>query len=189
MRISGSFARMRSVIRCQRPCQAHSGGLRGARDAIANRGVDEIPSLLQTLHQRADTYRIKLGIVVALTEMLRKTPSAAAEIEPLLTDPDLELLISLAGDSDRTVRIYATEFLYDLNSPRVTRLALSRVDDEASIDAKYNWLFLSQGGWRLLAEDERETLFTPLENAWSQVGANNPKTRAFIEQYHPSAQR
>ena len=154
---------------------------RDARDALANASVEDVPRLMAALREGLETYRTKLGIVVAVTEMLRYDKSKAGEFDARLTDEDLALLLDLAGDSDRTVRIYATEFLYDLDNPRVAQLAIGRAEDTEDVNARYNWLFVSQGGWKLLPDPEKERLQSSLENARDAAGAENPKTQELID--------
>jgi hypothetical protein len=146
---------------------------RGARDALSQVPIDSIPVLMKTLGQEASNYRVKLGICVALAEMLRANKSQADAISSKLTEVDLNLILDAAGDPDRTVRVYAAEFLFDLGDTRTPKLAISRAAGTSDDNARYNWLLVSQTSWHKLSPAEKAALSTPLNEAKRRSG---PKT-------------
>jgi hypothetical protein len=95
-----------------------TGLRRGARDALANLAPKDVPVLMAALRKEQDVYRVRLGIVVALSNMVRKGKAQAQALSRQLTDADIALLRKLASDPDRTVQIYAKRFLSDLGDPR-----------------------------------------------------------------------
>ncbi len=145
---------------------------RAARDALANLPVESVPSLMATLRSQLTTYRVKLGILVAFSDMLRKDRAKAKQISARLTDADLGLLLSLTGDPDRTVRVYATQFLSDLSDPRQAKLGVEKAlatDDEKTM---HNQLLAIQQSFKKLPPNERLDLNKSLNEikARSDVG-------------------
>jgi len=98
-----------------------------------------------------------------------------------LSDEDLGLILDFAGDPDRTLRIYATEFLYDLDNPRVTEQAIGRAAATDDDSARYNWLFVSQGGWKVLSAEQKEKLQPALATLRQAIGSDNPKALKLID--------
>ena len=138
---------------------------RAARDALSQAPFDQIPVIMETLRRETSNYRVKLGICVALAEMLRAHKKEAAEISSKLTLDDLNMILDAAGDPDRTVRVYATEFLFDLGDTRTTKLAIPRAAGTSDDNARYNWLLVSQEGWRKLSPEEKAALSAQLNMA------------------------
>jgi hypothetical protein len=152
---------------------------RGSRDALGEALTpDLVPVAMDNLRARSADYRVRLGIIVALTDMLRRDKSQNTAIAGKLTDADRNLLLDAAADPDRTLRVYATEFLFDLGDPRVTELALGRAAGAADQSAQYNWVFAAQDGWRKLSSEQRNNL----QNA---IGAiqGGAKTEALLSQF------
>jgi len=159
---------------------------RGARDALSNAPLDSIPAIMRAFREQFSNYQMRLGICVALAQMLRgdkkKGPAISAQLdhEDRIRLPDRNLLLDAAGDQDRTVRVYATEFLFDLADAQVAKLAISRAADTDNDDARYNWLFVAQGGWLQLSAADRRSLEGPLNKVKDRAGA---KTKALAEQF------
>lgn len=143
---------------------------RSARAALSQAPIDSIPVIMEKLHQEGSNYQVKLGICVALTEMLRADKTRGAQLSSKLTEDNLNKLLDAAGDPDRTVRIYATEFLFDLGDKRATKLAIPRAAKTTDDNARYNLLLLSQEGWRKLTLAEKEELTVPLNGAKNLSG-------------------
>lgn len=150
---------------------------RAARDMLSAATPAQVPDVLEPLREQDPSYRTKLGIAVALTEMLRRDKSQNGEVADTLTEKDRNLLLDLAGDSDRTLRIYATEFLYDLGDPEVTKLAIERAATTTDDSARYNWLFAAGSGWQLLDENEKRELKPAIAQSNETSGA---KTKELI---------
>lgn len=151
---------------------------RSAREVLASSSVAAVPSLLEAMRAQPDNYRAQLGGSVALTEMLRRDKSDAARIAPLLGEQDRALLLDAAGAKDRTLHIYASEFLYDLGDPQVSRQAVglaAKADDE---NARYNWLLVAQGGWHKLSPAQKQEAGADLARARD---ASGPQTLKLFE--------
>jgi hypothetical protein len=148
---------------------------RGARGALSQAPIDSIRLIMNTLHRESSNYQVRLGICVALTEMLRADKNRAASISSKLTELDLNKILDAAGDADRTVRVYAAEFLFDLGDARTTKLAIQRAAATSDENARYNWLLVSQDGWRKLSAAEKTTLTTPLNKAKRRSGQKTLK--------------
>lgn len=153
-----------------------------ARSVLSLAPDSFIPEILgamkSTGSEHPDNYRLVLGGSTALTLALRRDKSRAAEIRALLQNDDLNLLLDAASHKDRTMRIYATEFLYDLADPRVTVEALKRASDTHNETARYNWILASQGGWHLLDQGAQDKLALEIENLMSSSG---PQTKKLLE--------
>ena len=151
---------------------------RDARDALAKAPIESLPRIMQAFREQVGDYQVKLGICVALTQMLRADKKRAPDISRLLTEDDVTRLIDAAGDPDRTVRVYATEFLFDLGDPRATKLAIRRAAATSDDNARYNWLLVAQAAWFKLTDAEKRALADALDQAKQQSGS---KTRALFD--------
>lgn len=151
---------------------------RDARDALAKAPIESVPRIMQAFREQFGAYQVKLGICVALTQMLRADKKRAPDIASLLTEEDVIRLIDAAGDLDRTVRVYATEFLFDLGDRRATRLAINRAAATSDDNARYNWLLVAQAAWFTLKDDEKRALADALAQAKQQSGT---KTKALFD--------
>jgi hypothetical protein len=143
---------------------------RAARDALSQAPLDSLPVIMKTFGEEYSNYQVKLGVCVALTEMLRADKNRAEPISRKLTEDDLNRLLDAAGDTDRTVRVYAAEFLYDLGDTRTTKLAIPRAAQTTDDNARYNWLLVSQDGWRKLSPADKAALADPLNKAKQNSG-------------------
>jgi len=154
---------------------------RRARDTLSQATPDLLPQVFSYLRTNARNYRVSLGICVALTEMLRQDKALGAQIR--LEAPDIELFLDFATHNDRTLRIYAGEFLYDLGSPEVTRAALRRAaalgPDPALDNARFNLVFVAQDGWRKLDDRSKQELM-PFVDLIIRNSAGKEKTLEMI---------
>jgi hypothetical protein len=150
---------------------------REARMKLAELGPNAVPGLIEEMSVDGADYRTRLGILVALTEMLRRNKAQASDISALVDAKDLGLLADAAADEDRTIRIFASEFLYDLADPRVVDLALDRIPT-ASDDGKYNLILVIKGAFERLSPEDQERVAGDLSAL--QVG---PKTRELIDSF------
>jgi hypothetical protein len=149
---------------------------RSARATLANGSVAAVPSILEAMRAKPENYRVQLGGSVALTEMLRRNKADADAIARTLNGAeDRALLLEAAGAKDRTLRIYASEFLYDLGDPQVSRQAIdlaAKADDE---NARYNWLLVAQGGWHKLGPAQKQEAGADLARAREASGPQTLK--------------
>lgn len=150
---------------------------RGARSALAAQGIRVIEPLLKRLSKEPLSYRLRLGMIVALTEMMRENKQHRTEIIKLIKLADLERLADAAGDNDRTIRIYASEFLYDLGDPRVIPLAFDRFQS-ASMNGRYNILLVIKGAVPFASDDEQAYVISKITALKS---AKTPKINTLID--------
>lgn len=152
---------------------------RAARSILAEGSLLAIPAILQAMRENADNYRVLLGVSVALTEMLRQNKAEAPRIADIITAPgDRDLLLNAAGHPDRTLRIYASEFLYDLGDPDISRKALAKAAQTTDENARYQWLLVAQGGWGKLKPEQKAAASADLVAA---SAASGPVTRRLLD--------
>jgi hypothetical protein len=149
---------------------------REARSDLAEVGPSIVEQLGDRLLSMDISYRERLGIIVAFTEMLREHKQERLEIASTIDDEVLRALIRAAGDPDRTIRIYASEFLYDLGDSRSVDMAF---EEFSSVDAngKYNLLLVVQGAYPHMDEAAKTKIDTDLRDIYNTVG---PRTQALI---------
>lgn len=158
---------------------------RVTRSSLSLVQPQDVAILLQHARDNRGNYRAELGVSVALTEMLRRDKAIREKI--VLTEADIEMLLNFATSDDRTLRIYAGEFLYDLGRPQVTKQALKRLETKpanASADwdnALYNLLFISQDGWAGLTAEEKAVMQLYLKGIDVEL-QSRPKTRSLRSQ-------
>lgn len=117
---------------------AESSAIRtDARRTIGAEGPAAIKPLMDNWRKQPTAYRVRLGAVVSLVEMMRSMKAQKRTIGSELGNDDLLLLVQAATDADRTIRVYASEFLFDLADPRTAGVALQLISG-ASPDGQYN---------------------------------------------------
>lgn len=120
---SGSSISNNDINTLMRQLESNTSRVRrNARSNLANGGVAIVKPLLTRLSRGRVSYRLKLGIIVSLTEMLRLNRGKRRNIMNEINLNDLERLRAATADKDRTTRIYASEFLHDLGDPRMKQL-------------------------------------------------------------------
>lgn len=154
---------------------------RKARDELASRGVTAVSEMMNKLHEYSSVYRIRLGILVALTEMLRKDKKIAPEVSKEMSQKDLAMIFKSLNDTDRTVRIYAGEFLYDLADPRIVPLALDAIKKwKPNSDGQYLAILAIKGVYHKLPPTEQHKVKQELRKIRSKAG---PKTKQLIKSF------
>jgi len=144
---------------------------RAARATLAKGSVEAVPAILDAMRKQPHNYQIQLGGSVAMTEMLRQNKADAGRIAAVFHGmDDRELLLKSAGHSDRTLRIYASEFLYDLGDADVSRKALELAAKTQDENARYNLLLVAQGGWDKLAAPQKAAAAGDLAKARATAG-------------------
>ena len=151
---------------------------RSARDALANLPVANVPTLMNALRAELNIYRIKLGITVGLSDMVRREKGREPGISRHLSEDDLKLLLNLAGDPDRTVRIYATQFLTDLGDPRQVRLGVEKASGGSDDKAVHNQLLSIQKSIEKVPSNERIEINRSLESIKNK---SEPSTKILID--------
>jgi hypothetical protein len=147
---------------------------RAARAALSQIGEAAFAPMMGFWTENADNYRVRLGVAVALTEYLRTNKTTRASAAERLSDSDLGLLLAAANDPDRTLRIYATEFLMDLGSPRIVPLIRDRFE-AASDDGKFNFIVAISDTLGSLSAEQKLSLRADLTTWRETVGPNTQK--------------
>ncbi|HEV8366229.1 MAG TPA: hypothetical protein VGQ52_22130 [Gemmatimonadaceae bacterium] len=150
---------------------------RDARLRLAALGVNGVSPLLRRLAVQPISYRTRLGIIVALTEIMRNNKASRSTIGGMTSPQDLARLLDAASDRDRTIRIYASEFLYDLGDGRVIDPAfvkIPRTDD----NGRYNLILVIAGARPALTRVQRVTVDRRLRALATNAG---PRTKALID--------
>ena len=157
---------------------------RSARLVVSKAAPEDVAYILKYVREKLkktqDIYRTKLGVSLALTEMLRRNKSLRDRMR--LETADLEMLLDFAGSDDRTLRIYAGEFLFDLESREVTKLALPRAVTATNDDARYNWILVSKGGWLRMSAAEKAKLKSTIEQL-RVLSKALPKTAELLKSF------
>jgi peptidoglycan hydrolase-like protein with peptidoglycan-binding domain len=131
---------------------------RDVREELAALGPSVVAPLARFLRQGNPSspgyYRQQLGAVVALTKMLRNNKSQRTGIVAQLEQQDIDRLVRASADEDRTLRIYASEFLFDLGDPRAVDAVVSTFDG-VSDNGRYNLALVLKGAAPFVAKDDR----------------------------------
>jgi hypothetical protein len=158
---------------------------RDARSRLAEKGIPVVEPLLAKLSEESLTYPSRLGVIVALTEMMRKNKRYREQIIDRIKEEDLGRLVNASADEDRTIRIYASEFLYDLGDPRTISRALDRFPT-ASEDGRYNLLIVIKGAVPFALDKQRDEVIRRVTALKSE---RTPKTNDLIDSIIDLARR
>ena len=150
---------------------------RDARSQLAKKGIPVVEPLLDKLSEEPLTYRSQLGVIVALTEMMRENKPYRTEIIKKIKDEDLKRLVDASADEDRTIRIYASEFLYDLGDPRAIPIAFDRFPS-ASANGRYNLLLVIKGAVPFALDEQQADV---IKRVVALKSEESPKTNALID--------
>lgn len=173
--VGSAFAQDTAIPGLLADLQSDSASVRReARKQLSALGEAAIRPMMDYWAQNADSYRIRLGVAVALTEFLRDHKGQRKSVSALLTSDDLLLLASAMADQDRTLRIYATEFLYDLGDPRIVEIA-NQIFSASSDDGKFNLLVAISGAVPNLSAAQKANLREQL-GTWMSIAG--PQTQA-----------
>lgn len=148
---------------------------RSARTALAGIGLPLVRPAMSVLTEPGISYRTRLGLGVALTEFMRGNKHSRRDIISLLTENDLTVLMYAAADADRTVRIYASEFLYDLGDPRIFDQIGTVWKDTSLSDAKYNLALVMKGAAPFVASPQVPLVQTQMRRYLGEVGSKTDK--------------
>lgn len=176
-----------SIARLIADLQADDAAVRRlARERLAAIGPSAVPALMRALAEAPDAYRLRLGVAYALNAMLRSRPEVVAEVARQLTDADIDRLAAAVGDPDKTVRLYVTEFLYQLGDPRSVAAALrivegrdARVAPAEQSNAAYNSLLVIKAASGQLATETKDEIAASIDQA---VPAEARRSRSLAEQ-------
>lgn len=102
--------------------------------------------MMAALGESLDNYRLKSGVISAISDILRSNENSREKISAALSESDIALLSSsAASDKDPTVRLQATDFLYRLKDPRSVDPTLGRVKTATDDNEVYNSTLILKG--------------------------------------------
>jgi hypothetical protein len=150
---------------------------RAARDQLGAKGEVAIKPLLQSFSKDGSSYRTQLGALVALNKIAMKKEVSIDQLKSELTPADIENLVQAANHSDKTMRVYASEFLYRLADARIIDPALKSIPS-SSKDGKYNLLLVVSGSLSSANEDQKKEVSSKVVE-FKEAGAD--KTNGLID--------
>jgi hypothetical protein len=137
---------------------------RNARDGLTARGVAAVAPLMAALAETPDDYRLKGGAISVVSDILRSDESLRGQISAALSPSDIALLSSsAASDSDPTVRLQATDFLYRLKDPRSVAPTLGHLKERADDIGTYNSTLILKGTIPNLPPEEQKRVGAELD--------------------------
>jgi hypothetical protein len=151
---------------------------RNAREGLVALGAAAVPPMIGALSSNPNDYRVKSGVISGLADMLRKDDGNRGRISQALTQNDLSILLTATADTDPTVRLQATEFLYRLKDPRSADAVLTAIKQAGGSDvgaALNNSALVLKGVYpHLRAEEQTRVL--------KEIDAAAPSSSATIRQ-------
>ncbi|WP_136660970.1 YibE/F family protein [Nitratireductor sp. XY-223] len=128
---------------------------RNARQQLADSAVDRIPDLMQEFSSEDSSYRTRLGIAVALAEMMQQGSVDAAAFRSQIQDWQIEFLAGAVAAEDPTLSNVTTQFVKHLADPRMIPQAVLRYSDATTLGQKN--LMEAVGASAFLATDEQRS--------------------------------
>jgi hypothetical protein len=95
----------------------------------------------------------------------------------MINAENLKILVIASADEDRAIRIYASEFLYDLGDPRTIPVAFEQFSS-ASESGRYNLLLVIKGAVPFAPSDQQANVIKRLKALKSP---DTTKTNALID--------
>ena len=132
---------------------------RNARDSLAATSPASVARMMTATRSDASDYRLRGGVIYALSEMLRRNPNQRAAIAAALRTEDFPFLVAAASDDDKTIRLQAADFLYHLQDPRAvpSSIEAARSTSDAS-KATNQVLIIRQSGLSLPSADKEKVI-------------------------------
>jgi hypothetical protein len=135
---------------------------RNSRDGLVARGPAAVAAMMSALRQTPNDYRLRVGVIYCLAEMLRKKVDRNV-IMNLLTDEDIRLLVQAATfDEDTTIRLEATEFLFYLKDPRAAQASLDAAKAGKDDRGTYNSVLILKSSQEALKQPEQTRIIREL---------------------------
>ncbi len=152
---------------------------RSARSSLVSGGLIAIGEILESIRpdRTAKSYRLQLGAAVVFAEFLRSEKAHRRAVSNLLTQDDIDWLVSLSAHPDRTMRVYASEFLFDLGDKRSITPAIE-LFAEASNNGKYNLALVLKGAAPFVS---RDAINTVQQMVFALRSDSLPKTTALLD--------
>jgi hypothetical protein len=135
---------------------------RNARDQLAASGPSAVSTMMSALQSEPSNYRTKLGVVYALSEMLRQNPNQRSAISNALKESDFPLLVNAASDDDKTIRYQAAEFLATLQDPRAIPVSAKASRAANQNDKANNQLIILRESGHLLPDSEKKQILNDI---------------------------
>jgi hypothetical protein len=151
---------------------------RNARYQIGLVGPEIIPQLMEAYAADFGTYRIRLGVLAGITEMLRNPDVDSSAVADRLTSEQLWWIVRAVYDPDKTVRSYATEALVRLANPQAIEPLLAAIEKSEDPNGTYNSILVLKSLYPDLPEDGQKQLISQLE---AVVPKENLRTWSVIE--------
>lgn len=153
---------------------------RKARQELSTIGPQSVKPLLDIYIRARKSDRTRIGILAALSKMIRKNKAKRRQISDDILIQHRRLLLTDAIHKNRSLRNYSAGFLSYLGDPRMVNpaldLILSRRLNENDITSLLNVI---KGSIRGLAPEGRKVVDDRLKTARAIVG---PKTQILIDQ-------
>ncbi|MDK2597429.1 hypothetical protein [Pseudoalteromonas obscura] len=149
-----------------------------AQKALGDRGLVIVRPVMAELRTGSHSKAKRLGLLIALTEMMRKNKSNRRQISSLLTIDDLEVLLEYAIDQNRMVHIHAAEFLYDLGDPEIFNATLALWNDSTTDSGKFNLALVLKGLAPFVPGNKQREFQSKLTSLLGSVG---PKTDKLLK--------
>lgn len=147
---------------------------RDARNQLAEKGIDAIEPLLEAFTQDSD-YRTRLGVLVALSDINNTQLEGA--ISEHLNEDAVKSIVDAVDDQDKTIRVYASEFLIKSKDPRVIELAIDKFNS-ASMNGRFNYALIVKNTVDVLSEEDKTATLQRLKELKS---ADTPKINRLID--------
>ncbi|MDQ0133530.1 HEAT repeat protein [Neorhizobium galegae] len=137
---------------------------RNSRDLLASAGESAVPILMAALRGSEEDYRIKLGVIYALAEMLRSDPKQAPAISAQLQAEDFPFLVRAAADQDRTIRYQAAEFLYMLQDRRAVQPSIDAAKEATDEGVANNQILILRQSGSYLPSSQKDDIVRQLND-------------------------
>jgi hypothetical protein len=139
-----------------------------ARETLVASGPNATAPILEAWRQSPEDYRLKLGAVVVINNILRNNPDARSKIAEKLHYDDFRLFESAMSDNDKTVSTQATEFQYSIKDKRIVDYSLDAIKANTSETSVYNNLLVLDNVLKEIAsaisEDDRKRIREVMES-------------------------
>jgi hypothetical protein len=155
---------------------------RGARDALAAIGPTAVAPMLNAWHRSPEDYRLKLGTVLVINDILRNDPDMRIEISRKLNDDDIGLLVNSASDNDDTVSEETTELLYVLKDRRAVSASIAAVQRNTNENGVFNNVLILKSIFPELSEFERYRVTNDLK---SSIPVSYARTLSLLKSFDP----
>ena len=153
---------------------------RDARESLISKGVTIIEEAMSKLHEGNDIYRIKLGISYILAKVAERNNKDINIIKSELSDNDIQTLVELSNDTDKTIRVYATQFLVSIQDVRIIPYCLNIIRNSTNDDGIYNAVLIIRSVFDILSAEEKSRTSQQLALLRENLGSH---TKELINEF------